>query len=87
MLKLKEAVDFPVVLVGNKKDLEEQRGIDVREGQELGQTWGYPFFETSAKTNENVNEIFFQLTREITRFKKAHQPEKKKKQKKACLIL
>jgi GTPase SAR1 family protein len=50
-----------VVLVGNKIDLEEERVVSLEEGQALAKKHGLPHFETSAKTNHNINEVFFCL--------------------------
>lgn len=53
------------VLVGNKCDLTAKRKIDINQGQSLADEYGIPFFETSAKTNENVEEAFTRITRDI----------------------
>ena len=48
-----------VLLVGNKTDLKEQRAVSKEEGEELAKKAGsLDFFETSAKTGENVTEVF-----------------------------
>lgn len=47
-----------MILVGNKSDLEEQREVRKEEGQDLADKYGINFFETSAKTGENVEEVF-----------------------------
>ncbi|ESN99507.1 hypothetical protein HELRODRAFT_84303 [Helobdella robusta] len=50
-----------VVLVGNKSDLEEQRVISKDAGQQLANQMGLEFYETSAKDNVNVKEVFDHL--------------------------
>ena len=53
-------------LVGNKIDLEaEVISVTTEEGKSQADEWGIPFFETSAKTRKNVEEVFYQLVREI----------------------
>ena len=39
----------PIVLVGNKSDLEEERVISEFEAQQLAQEWNCTYIETSAK--------------------------------------
>ncbi|CAD5216540.1 unnamed protein product [Bursaphelenchus xylophilus] len=53
--------DFPVMLVGNKKDEDSKRQIKATVGQEQAQLWGVGFIETSAKSNENITELFQKL--------------------------
>ncbi|CAF2828065.1 unnamed protein product [Rotaria sp. Silwood2] len=59
----------PLVLVGNKSDLEGERNVAPKDGQELARRWKCTFLETSAKNQLNVNEIFFDLVRQINRGK------------------
>lgn len=47
----------PLVLVGNKSDLEEERAVGRQAGQELSKRWKCTFLETSAKNQLNVNEV------------------------------
>ena len=49
-----------MVLVGNKSDLEQNREVSEEEGRELAERNGRLFFETSAKTGQNVEEVFKQ---------------------------
>ena len=51
----------PIILVGNKKDLENERIISEEEGRKIAEDYNFKFYETSAKTGENVNEIFQKL--------------------------
>eukprot|EP01121_Diplochlamys_sp_Union-15-3_P013890 TRINITY_DN4375_c0_g1_i2.p1 TRINITY_DN4375_c0_g1~~TRINITY_DN4375_c0_g1_i2.p1 ORF type:complete len:174 (+),score=44.67 TRINITY_DN4375_c0_g1_i2:50-571(+) len=65
ILRIKDLDKVPLVLVGNKADLEEERQVTVAEGEEKAKGYDCPFFETSAKTRVNVENGFFQLVREI----------------------
>ena len=52
------------VLVANKTDLPN-RSISTERGQSLAQEYGLKFFETSAKTGTNINEMFLEITQQI----------------------
>ena len=56
---------IPMILVGNKADLGSQREVPVSEGASLAQHWGCPYLETSAKSTQNVNELFIEIVREM----------------------
>ena len=47
-----------LVLVGNKVDLNNKRKISKEEGQNLATEYGMDFYESSALTGENINDIF-----------------------------
>lgn len=55
----------PVVLVGNKVDLEDEREVSPSEGQALAEDWGCPFMETSAKSKTMVDELFAEIVRQM----------------------
>ncbi|KAL0212804.1 hypothetical protein RCL1_006430 [Eukaryota sp. TZLM3-RCL] len=65
ILKLQKRQDVPMVLVGNKCDLEDGRAVTTDEGQLLADKFGCPFFETSAKEVINVDECFHSLVRAV----------------------
>uniref|UniRef100_A0A2N9G036 Uncharacterized protein n=1 Tax=Fagus sylvatica TaxID=28930 RepID=A0A2N9G036_FAGSY len=54
------------ILVGNKADMDEsKRAVPTSRGQKLADEYGIKFFETSAKTNLNVEQVFFSIARDI----------------------
>jgi small GTP-binding protein len=57
----------PMVLLGNKIDLADQREVTESEAQQLAREWGCPYFETSAKSRINIEEAIFELVRLIPR--------------------
>ena len=58
--------DKAKILVGSKLDLsEEKRIVTEEEGQNLADKNHMPFYETSSKTGENVEKIFFTLAQNI----------------------
>ena len=56
-----------IIRVGNKSDLNDRRQVNTEEGQELANKLGIQFYETSAKTGDNVNEIFYNSVDEIAK--------------------
>lgn len=46
-----------MVLVGNKFDLNENRKVSYEEGLELANNNNMLFFETSAKSSYNIEEV------------------------------
>ena len=48
----------PIVLVGNKMDLDAQRQVSVEDAQKLAQQWNAVSIEASAKLNQNIQRIF-----------------------------
>eukprot|EP01121_Diplochlamys_sp_Union-15-3_P016844 TRINITY_DN580_c0_g1_i1.p1 TRINITY_DN580_c0_g1~~TRINITY_DN580_c0_g1_i1.p1 ORF type:complete len:200 (-),score=24.47 TRINITY_DN580_c0_g1_i1:83-682(-) len=68
VLRVKDAQSFPMIIVGNKCDLEAQREVSTLEGQELAKSYGCPFVESSAKTRVRVDDCFFELVKEVRRF-------------------
>ncbi|KAF3859705.1 hypothetical protein F7725_022104 [Dissostichus mawsoni] len=68
ILRVKDTEDVPMILVGNKCDLEVERVVGKDSGSGLARQWNScAFLETSAKSKINVNEIFYDLVRQINR--------------------
>ncbi|KAJ3081837.1 Ras- protein Rap-1b [Quaeritorhiza haematococci] len=86
ILRVKDTDKVPMVLVGNKCDLEDDRVVSKDQGAQLTQQWGgCTFLETSARKKINVDEVFFDLVRQINR--SMPEKEKKKSEKKKCNLL
>ncbi|KAF8987047.1 ras family-domain-containing protein [Cyathus striatus] len=73
ILRVKDQDVVPMILVGNKCDLEYQREVTMNEGRDLAKLYGCPFIETSAKERINVDESFCNLVREIRKHNKEQQ--------------
>jgi small GTP-binding protein len=73
--------EFPVVLLGNKIDLEESRVISKQEGEELAQKYELSFYETSNKTGENIEKSCLDLINKIIIEKEKQKEEEKKNNK------
>jgi len=65
ILRVKDADRVPMVLCGNKCDLENERQVTKQEAESIAKNWGCPFYETSALARINVEEAFYDLVREI----------------------
>ena len=60
--------DVIVTLIGNKSDITKNRNVSVVKGENLAKQFGIDFYETSAKTRENIDEAFANLSEKV--FKK-----------------
>ena len=89
ILRVREEPSYPMVLLANKVDLEAKRVVPRQDGVDYAKARGMPYFETSAKTGQNVEEAFCAIVREIN----ARQPkldddsDVRHKPKRRCTIL
>ena len=85
---------IPAVLIGNKKDLADERVISEEQGRELAKRYEMEghFYETSCSTGENVQKAFSDLIEQIynkygnktSNSNLKLVKDKKKKKKKCC---
>ena len=59
-----ELNSIPVIIIGNKIDILE-REIKTTEAKKYCKELGFKYFETSAKTGENVNDTIRYLVEEV----------------------
>ncbi|OQV22517.1 Ras-related protein Rab-21 [Hypsibius exemplaris] len=64
-LKKMLGTDICIVIVGNKLDLEKQRNVPVAVAEEYAASVGAKHFQTSAKQNKGVEELFFDLSKRM----------------------
>lgn len=59
--RVKDAEEVPMVLVGNKCDLQQSWAVNMTQAREVARQYGVPFVETSAKTRMGVDDAFYTL--------------------------
>ncbi|MEM2906569.1 MAG: Rab family GTPase [Candidatus Odinarchaeota archaeon] len=57
--------DIPIIILGNKNDLKIAIEVEPKHINKLINETGYSYFETSAKTGENIEEAFTTLVKTI----------------------
>jgi len=61
---LKKATgDVPLIIIGNKKDLEPQRRVSYEDAEDLADRLNATHLETSAKDGLNVEEMFIEIAK------------------------
>lgn len=81
ILRVKDSDNVPVLVVGNKCDLEMERQVSYEDGLALANSFNCPFLETSAKQRINVEEAFYGLVRNINQYNaKIAEAEKQQQQ-------
>ena len=56
---------MPLILLGNKSDLEEQREVSKEEGQQKAELYKLAFMETSALNGNNIEKAFTELVNDV----------------------
>ena len=69
ILRTKDAEDIPIVVAGNKCDLEDERQVHFDEGKSFCKSINVPFYETSAKERINDEECFIECWRQYLKYK------------------
>lgn len=91
ILRVKDRDEFPMLMVGNKCDLEHQRQVLLEEAQSASRNMMIPYIECSAKLRINVDQAFHELVRIVRKFQIAERPlfeeTYRKKNKKRCCVL
>lgn len=62
-LKIEKPENFLKVIVANKIDLNQDRIITEEMGREYAESESLMYFETSAKTGENIPEVFSEIAK------------------------
>ena len=60
--------EIPIILIGNKIDCED-REVKLEEAENFWKEQGYPYFETSAKTGENIDNTIKYLVKKVINIK------------------
>ncbi|GAU95530.1 hypothetical protein RvY_07131 [Ramazzottius varieornatus] len=70
-LQRQASPNIVIALAGNKADLENQRKVEYEEGAKYADENGLIFLETSAKSSQNVTDVFSEVARKLP---KSHSP-------------
>ncbi|KAH9925527.1 P-loop containing nucleoside triphosphate hydrolase protein [Fomitopsis serialis] len=79
--------DIPIVVVGTKLDLSNEREVSRATIHELAESWKLPFYETSAKRNWHVTDVFEDLVRQMRKHSPDRNPVRSKLKKDPCIVM
>ena len=79
ILKGKYGAPWPILLVGTKQELANERKVSFDEAKKLAESRKIKYMEVSAKNNYNCKEVFEILAKDIvkSRNKNVHGPRHK----------
>ncbi|SAM00998.1 hypothetical protein [Absidia glauca] len=86
ILRVLDDETVPFILVGNKVDLAHLRKVSTSEAGALAQEWNCQYVETSAKTRQNVDQVYTMLMRQI-RDRKMKQQNTNNPDKDSCCVI
>ncbi|TMW51511.1 hypothetical protein DOY81_003416 [Sarcophaga bullata] len=91
ILRVKDRDEFPMLMVGNKCDLEQQRQVSLEEAQNASRNMMIPYIECSAKLRINIDQAFHELVRLVRKFQIAERPiieegYRNKNRRKCCVL-
>lgn len=75
---------LPLVVVGNKLDLEEAREVPRTEGESLAAQLGHPFYEVSAKTD--LDHVLMDLVAQIVQYRQERPVRHSTSKKSRCIL-
>ena len=70
ILRIKDKDYFPMIVVGNHCDREDERQVDKQEGAALAREFGCRFVEASSQGRINVDVAFYDLIRDVRKYER-----------------
>jgi len=77
----------PFILIGNKADLDQIRKVSKEEAESKARGWGCSYYETSAKTRLNVDDVYNELMRKIKARKDVQKERDRNVKRSKCICL
>jgi len=79
---------IPLVVVGTKSDLVNEREVTRETVARLGAAWGVPCYETSAKTDRGIREVFDDIVRQMAaRYPNGGDRRKRRRHSGKCVVM